>query len=48
MYIVQEKESFKEKDWGLSQKQKQRIVSKAVISSSESDSDDNKLRIASG
>ncbi|KAH0812155.1 hypothetical protein GEV33_010635 [Tenebrio molitor] len=36
------------KDEGLSAKQKSRIVSKATISTSEDDSDDGKLKIASG
>jgi len=33
---------------GLSARQKSRIVSKATISTSESDSDSNQLKIASG
>lgn len=35
-------------DDGLSARQKSRIVSKATISTSESDSDSNQLKIASG
>lgn len=36
------------RDEGLSSKQKSRIISKATISTSESDSDSNRLKIASG
>jgi RNA polymerase-associated protein CTR9 len=38
----------KQRDEGLSSKQKLKIVSKETISTSESDSDSDKLKIASG
>ncbi|XP_018570390.1 RNA polymerase-associated protein CTR9 homolog isoform X2 [Anoplophora glabripennis] len=45
---IKEPKSKKDRDDGLSAKQKSRIVSKATISTSEDESDDDRLKIASG